>query len=140
MSDRIDSVQNFYKGAAPVVRKLASDSELRDDLRSIITSGQRVSAKLMAEAGENKAGSRLLDRQISEQVERVMDLLATASRFRIASEPTHWRRWAIAMGAAGGMIVVLLAPKTGPAVRGRIFSIVRRSDEQPESQQGEWAA
>jgi len=140
MSDRMDTMQNFYKGTAPLVRKLATDQELREDLRNLIRSGQRVSAKLMTEAGEGKAGSRLLDRQISEQVERAMDILASASRFRAAAEPSHWRRWALIAGAAGGMVVVLLAPKTGPAVRGRIFSIVRRQDQQPVSQPGEWAA
>lgn len=140
MADRKDTLQSLYKGAAPVVRRLASDDELREDLRNLITSGQRVSAKLMTEIGERKAGSRLRERQIIEQVERIMDLLATAGRLRAASPPTHWRRWAIIAGAAGGTVVVLLAPKTGPAVRGRILSVVRRQDEQPAAQPGEWAA
>jgi len=137
---RIDTMQEVYRGTAPIVRKLAADPELREDLRNLIKSGQRVSDRLMSEAGAGKAGSRLRDRHISEQVDRIMDVLAER-KTSTENEPRHWRRWAIVAGAAGGAIVVLLAPKTGPAVRGRIVSLVRSGDEeQPVGKTAEWAA
>ena len=90
--------------AAPYVRRIMKDDELRDDLRALIVAGRHLYEGLT----ENGV-SKLLDDDIRKDLDRIVASLQGASERVIRPRPSnHWAAWVVGGALIGGAVAGLL--------------------------------
>ena len=90
--------------AAPYVRRIMKDDELRDDLRALIVAGRHLYAGLT----ENGA-AKLLEEDVRKDLDQIVASLQDASE-RVIRPPrnSHWAAWVVGGTLIGGALAGLL--------------------------------
>ena len=110
--------------AAPYVRRIMSDSELRDDLRALVIAGHHLYEGLT----ENGV-SKLLEDDVREDLDRIVASLQGASERVIhPRRSSHWGSWLLGGVLIGGAVAGLLIY---PGTRNQILRAVGMSDGDP---------
>ena len=90
--------------AAPYVRRIMSDDELRGDLRTLV-----IAARHLIEGLTESGPSKLLDDDVRKDLDRMIAALQGAGdRVVHVHERSTWGRWVIAGAVIGGTIAGLL--------------------------------
>jgi hypothetical protein len=110
--------------AAPYVRRIMSDDELRRDLRALIVAGRHLYEGLT----ENGV-SKLLDDDIRKDVDRIVASLQDASE-RVINPRSHtrWGAWLVGGTLIGGAVAGLLIY---PGTRKQIMRTLGMDESDP---------
>jgi hypothetical protein len=110
--------------AAPYVRRIMSDDELRNDLRTLIVAGRHLYEGLTA-----NGVSKLLEDDVRKDLDRIVASLQGASERVIRPQrSSHWGSWIIGGTLIGGAVAGLLIY---PGTRKQILRAVGMSDGDP---------
>jgi len=110
--------------AAPYVRRIMSDDELRDDLRTLIASGRH-----LYEGLTTSGASKLLDDDVREDLDRIVaSLQGAGERVVHPQRSSHWGAWIVGATLIGGAVAGLLIY---PGTRNQILRAVGMSDGEP---------
>ena len=110
--------------AAPYVRRIMSDDELRDDLRTLMVAGRHLYGGLTA-----NGVSKLLEDDVREDLDRIVASLQGASERVIhPRRSSHWGSWLLGGVLIGGAVAGLLIY---PGTRNQILRAVGMSDGDP---------
>ena len=110
--------------AAPYVRRVVSDDELRNDLRSLVVAGRHLYEGLTA-----NGVSKLLEDDVREDLDRIVASLQGASERVIRPRrSSNWGSWLVGGVLIGGAVAGLLIY---PGTRKQILRAVGLSDGDP---------
>ena len=110
--------------AAPYVRRIVSDDELRSDLRTLIVAGRHLYEGLTA-----NGVSKLLEDDVREDLDRIVASLQGASERVIRPRrSSHWGAWVVGGALIGGAVAGLLIY---PGTRKPLLRAVGMSDGEP---------
>jgi hypothetical protein len=109
--------------AAPYVRRIMGDDELRRDLRTLIVAGRH-----LYEGLSTHGASTLLEDDVRKDLDRVVASLQDASERVIPRCSSHWGSWLIGGTLIGGAVAGLLIY---PGTRQPILRAVGMSDGEP---------
>ncbi len=110
--------------AAPYVRRIVSDDELRSDLRTLIVAGRHLYEGLTA-----NGVSKLLEDDVREDLDRIVASLQAASERVIRPRrSSHWGAWVIGGALIGGAVAGLLIY---PGTRKPLLRAVGMNDGEP---------
>lgn len=110
--------------AAPYVRRIVSDDELRSDLRTLIVAGRHLYEGLTA-----NGVSKLLEDDVREDLDRIVASLQGASERVIRPRrSSHWGAWVIGGALIGGAVAGLLIY---PGTRKPLLRAVGMNDGEP---------
>lgn len=130
---RLAGYSGVLTAATPIVRRLASDRKLREDVRELFVMGSNLADRVREEKGGRRAQALLTDSESSAQLARLIDAAEDAAQHlrRAADvERRQWRRRAMMAGAiAGGVAALVVVPRSIPAMRGKVVSFVRPNSE-----------
>ena len=116
--------------AAPYVRRIMGDDELRRDLRTLIVAGRHLYQGLTAQGV-----SGLLEDDVRVDLDRIVAALQGASERVIAPRrSSHWGSWLIGGTLIGGAVAGLLIY---PGTRKPIVRALGRDDSDPWVATGE---
>lgn len=121
--------------AAPFVRRVMSDDELRHDLRTAIESAKKLYANIAQEQTAVLPRKLLSDSEIREQLDKAREALQDAgSRIKHDARPTtNWIPWVIVGGVAGVVATLFVLPQTSPRMRSMVSGLWSRSGGGQES-------
>jgi hypothetical protein len=124
---RVMKAAGVASTAAPYVRRLMKDEQLREELRNLI----RSATHLYQELSKDDTLDRLLkDDSIIKDVDRMLESMQKAGRRAMAPQRgVNWLAIAIVGGVAGGIAALLLYPRTRHGIQGGIqgaYTTVRR--------------
>jgi hypothetical protein len=106
--------------AAPYVRRIVTDDELRRDLRAVV-----VAARHLIEGLTESGPSRLLDDDVRKDLDRIVaSLQGAGDRVVHVRRRGDWARWVIGGAFIGGAVAGLLIY---PATRRRLLRAVGMS-------------
>jgi hypothetical protein len=110
--------------AAPYVRRIVSDDELRRDVRTLVAAGRHLYGGLTADGV-----SKLLDDDVREDLDSIVASLQGASERVIhPRRSSHWGSWLIGGTLIGGVLAALLIY---PGTRTTILRALGMSDGDP---------
>ena len=89
--------------AAPYVRRIMRDDELRDDLRTLIVAGRHLYEGLTQDGV-----SKLLDDDVRKDLDRIIASLQGAGERVVRPHRSHWGAWVIGGTLIGGAVAGLL--------------------------------
>ena len=89
--------------AAPYVRRIMSDEELRDDLRRIIRSARHLYDQL-----SDEGVSKLLDDDVRKDVDKIMEAVQGAGERIVAPRRSHTGAWVVGGTLIGAAVAGLL--------------------------------
>jgi hypothetical protein len=116
--------------AAPYVRRMLSDDELRGDLRGLIVAGRHLYERLTTEGM-----SKLLDNDARKDLDHMVAALQDASeRVVRPRRRSHWGSWLIGGTLIGGVVAGLLIY---PGTRKPILRALGMDDSDPWVATGE---
>ena len=116
--------------AAPYVRRIMGDDELRRDLRTLIVAGRH-----LYEGLSTHGASTLLEDDVRKDLDRVVASLQDASERVIRPRrSSHWGSWLIGGTLSGGAVAGLLIY---PGTRQPILRALGRDDSDPWVATGE---
>ncbi len=97
--------------AAPYVRRVASDEELRDDMRELMRSANKLYTRV---GRDNGLRGIVYDDRVRRDVENVLDAIQHGAQ-RVIPPPAprhHWLRWFFIISAViGGAAALLFYPR-----------------------------
>ena len=119
MMSKVARYAGTASAVAPLARRLATDDELRDDLRVALDAARKLYDDLSSEEPLKITRKIFTDTDVREQIDKVLAAIEDAgSHVRQARAPSRaWLRWLIAGGIIGGAAVLFFTPKTGPTMR-----------------------
>jgi hypothetical protein len=130
---RLAGYRGVLTAATPIVRRLANDRKLREDVRELFAMGSHLADRVREEKGGRRAQVLLTDSESSAQLARLIDAAEDAAQHLLHAadaERRHWSRRAMMAGAlAGGIAALVVVPRSIPAVRGKAVSFVRPNSE-----------
>ena len=118
------------RGAAPYVRRILSDDELRRDLRGLIVAGRHLYQGLTTDGV-----SKLLDDDARKDLDRMVAALQDASERVVRPQRrSHWGSWLIGATLIAGALAGLLIY---PGTRKPILRALGMDDSDPWVATGE---
>ena len=106
--------------AAPYVRRIVRDDELRDDLRALVDAARHLFEEIAA-----SGPSKLLDDEVRKDLDRIVaSLQGAGGRVVSVRRRSHWGRWLAGGAAIGGAVAGLLIY---PATRRQLLRAVGMS-------------
>ncbi len=113
--------------AAPYVRRLMGDERLRNELRTLIKSATHLANEL---SNDDTMDKLLKDDAIVKDVDKMLLAMQKAGRRAMAQRrSTNWMAIAIVGGVAGGIVALLMYPRTRHGIQTGVttaYSTVRR--------------
>jgi len=110
--------------AAPYVRRIMSDDELRSDLRALIVAGRHLYDGLTA-----GGASKLLDDDVRKDLDQIIAALQGAGERVVRPQrSSHWGAWIVGATLIGGAVAGLLVY---PGTRKQILRAVGMSEGDP---------
>ncbi len=104
---------------APVVRRLASDAELRDDLKVVLEAGKKLYDDLSVEEPLTLTRKIFTDANVRQQIDKALLAIEDASA-HVRPPRKRSRAWlaGLVVGSIiGGAAALFFAPKTAPTMR-----------------------
>lgn len=119
MRSRMARYAGTASAVAPIVRRLARDDELRDDLRVVLEAARKLYDDLSSEEPLKITRKIFTDTDVRKQIDKALEAIEDAgSLVRQARTPNRaWLGWLIAGGVIGGVAALFFTPKTGPTMR-----------------------
>ena len=106
--ERVLRAAGAASAAAPYVRRIVTDDELRSDLRSLV-----VAARHLIEGLSESGPSKLLEDDVRKDLDRIVGSLQGAGdRVVHANDRSTWGRWVVTGAVIGGAIAGLLLHPT----------------------------
>jgi hypothetical protein len=104
---------------APIVRRLARDEELRDDLRVVLEAVRRLYGDLSHDDALKITRKIFTDADVRKQIDRALEAIEDAgSHVRSARKTSRaWLGWLLAGGVIGAIAAMYFTPKTGSTMR-----------------------
>jgi gas vesicle protein len=120
MRSKVARYAGTASAMAPVVRRLARDDQLRDDLRVVLEAARKLYDDLSSEEPLKVTRKIFTDSDVRKQIDTALAAIEDASgHLRDARKPSRaWLGWLIAGGIIGGIVALFFTPKTGPTMRG----------------------
>ncbi len=133
MRNRMARYAGTASAMAPIVRRLARDDELRDDLRVVLEAAKKLYDDLSNEEPLRITRKIFTDADVRKQIDKALGAIEDAgSHVREARAPSRaWMGWLIAGGVIGAVVAMFFTPKTGPTMRrwaSNVTGMATRSD------------
>ncbi len=119
MRGRVSRYTEMASAIAPVVRRLARDTEFRDDVKVALEAGKKLYDDLSADEPLKVTRKIFTDAEVRKQIDKALLAIEDAGdHVRHARRRNRaWLAWMIAGGIIGGIVALAYSPKTGPTVR-----------------------
>jgi len=109
-SSRVLKAAGAAGAAAPYVKRIMSDERLRDELRNIVRSASRLYDDL---SGDDSVRKLVKDDSIRKDLDHLIESMQKAGqRAVVPKRSTNWAAIAIVSGIAGGVVALLVYPRT----------------------------
>ena len=112
---RVTRAAGVASTAAPYIRRVMSDEQVRDDLRAVTAAAGRLFGEL---SGDDRVRRLVTDDRLRRDVDEILEAVQDAGRRVI--EPRHRVDWSriLFWGAAAGAVAALFAvPQSRAAIR-----------------------
>lgn len=114
--------------AAPYLRRMMKDADLRDDMRNLAAAAGHLYSEL---SREDRMRRLVNDRRIRKDVDEILESMQDAGQ-RIMKPRRHWGRNLLIVSAAGGTAAVFIYPRTRKMVLDRIGTRGVKAEETAE--------
>ncbi len=131
--DKVSTAAAAVGAAKPYLDRALHDEDLHDNLRIAMEAAKRLYGELSGDNVASAASKLWNEREVQENLTAIMaSLKGAADQMRGAEEKGAAGKIALVL-LAGGIAALLLNPKTGPALRGKIAGLIGRGQDEVQS-------